>query len=202
MTTTQKFPSLGGEITSTGDAGEVGPPVPGHLGTPRCCSVCCRHMLQWRGLTVRPIVAATWYKLAASGGGQTATTVVSGHVGASTLANGDHRVGHLLLIRLQRHVVFGLQVVLDDVPLALHGARAEGAVKDARLHLARPIFGLVLGARQLVHRVQVVAAGLNRKLMSCSQGQDLGQLANLAPNWLQESKQPIRSQKNSIDTNS
>ena len=39
---------------------------------------------------------------------------------------------------------------------------------------------------------------LGWKLLSCSQCQELGQRANLAPDWLPENKEPIRSQVSSL----
>ena len=54
----------------------------------------------------------------------------------------------------------GLQMILDDVPLTLHGPLADGAVEDPGLHFTGSVLGLVLGSRELVHRVKVIASRL------------------------------------------
>ena len=45
-------------------------------------------------------------------------------------------------VLLEGHGVLGLQVVLDNVPLALHAPLAQRAVENPRLNFAAPVLAL------------------------------------------------------------
>ena len=92
-------------------------------------------------------------------------------------------------LQFHPHHVF-VAKILHQIPVPIEGDQLLQGGEGAGLREAEPL----LPAHHLPEDAQVFDPVLEWKLMSLSHGQELGQLADLASDWLFTLVQPIRSQ--------